>query len=121
MSQIDLDINRAVRSVLVKHWIDLGRLSVRSTDGKLYVRGALSRIAGVNEELTSAIVDAMFSEIKRIRNLRQVYPMLENWTNDSGSWNQVGGKVNQQGEQQTAPRATGIFDIKNKENTFTEL
>lgn len=121
MSQIDLDINRAVRTVLVKHWIDLGRLSVRSTDGKLYIRGALSRIAGINEELTSAIVDAMFSEIKRIRNLRQVYPLLENWTNDSGSWCQVGGKVQQQGEQQQAPRSPGVFEIKHKETTITEL
>jgi len=121
MSQADLDINRAVRSVLVKHWIDLGRLSVRSTDGKLYIRGALSRIAGVNEELTSSIVDAMFTEIKRIRNLRQVYPLLENWTNDSGSWSQVGGKAQQQSDRPTDTRATGIFEIKHKENTFTEL
>lgn len=114
MSQVDLDINRFVRSILVKHWIDLGRLSVRSTDGKLYIRGALRRISGVNEELTSPIVDAMFAEIKRIKNVRQIYPALENWTNDSGSWTELGGNIQHTGDQQTAQKAAAVYEIKQK-------
>jgi hypothetical protein len=35
MEMIDLDINRGVRRVLVKHWIDLGRISVRTTRGRV--------------------------------------------------------------------------------------
>jgi len=114
MSQVDLDINRCVRTVLVKHWIDLGRLSVRSNDGKLYIRGALQRIAGVNEELTSAIVDSMFAEMKRIRNVRQVYPALENWSNDTGSWTPIGGTKAPSGGQQLAPQSSERFEIKQK-------
>ncbi|MDD4869079.1 MAG: hypothetical protein PHR77_00865 [Kiritimatiellae bacterium] len=108
MSHADLDINRGIRTVLVKHWIDLGRLSVRSSDGKVWIRGALLRIAGVNEELSAPIVDAMFAEIKRIKNVRQVYPALENWNNDSGSWVPAGDKKS---EQQTVQRATTVYDI----------
>jgi hypothetical protein len=115
MSQADLDINRCVRTVLVKHWIDLGRLSVRSNDGKLYIRGSLQRIAGVNEELTSPIVDAMFADIKRIKNVRQVYPALENWSNDTGSWSPIGGAKSPQGGQQQAQKPAEVFEIKNKE------
>lgn len=114
MSQDDLDINRAIRSILVKHWIDLGRLSVRSTDGKVWVRGELHRISGVAETLTSAIVSALFEDIRRIRNIRQVYTALENWSTDSGSWQQV-GKPEKKMEQQTSTATKTVYDVENKE------
>jgi len=112
MSQVDLDINRGVRSILVKHWIDLGRLSVRSTDGKVYVRGALTRIGGVSEDLSSAIVENIFSEIKRIREVKQIYPSLENWTNDSGSWQQIGKPEKETQQGQTSQVAAKVYDIE---------
>jgi|GEM_PF-2678117 len=108
MSQADLDINRSVRSIFVKHWIDLGRLSVRSSDGKLWVRGELTRIAGVNEELTPQVVDTMFEEIKRNRNVKQAFFVLENWNNDSGAWHEVGKKKT---EQQFTPPASTVYEI----------
>jgi hypothetical protein len=111
MSQIDLDINRGVRTILVKHWIDLGRLSVRSSDGKVWIRGALLRIAGVNEELSAPIVEAMFAEIKRIKNVRQIYTALENWNNDSGSWVPTGTAQSKTMEQQTPQRTTTVYDV----------
>jgi len=114
MSQADLDINRAVRTVLVKHWIDLGRISVRSSDGKLWVRGSLSRIAGVNEELTPQIVEAMSDEMRRIRNIKQIYFSLENWNNDSGAWHEV-GKKRQQQQQQITPPVKTVYDIESEQ------
>jgi hypothetical protein len=116
MSQADLDINRGVRSILVKHWIDLGRLSVRNNDGKLYIRGALVRISGAGEDLTTPIVSAIFEEIGRIRDVRQVYPALENWSNDSGGWTPIGGAKTQQktGQQTDIRGGAGVFDIAGK-------
>ena len=115
MSQADLDINRGVRSILVRHWIDLGRLSVRSTDGKVYVRGALVRIGGITEELSSAVVEAIFTDIKKVREVRQVYPSLENWTNDSGSWQPVGKSEQKVEQQQTGQSAAKVYDIEKGE------
>ncbi len=51
MSQADLEINRDIRKVMVRHWIDLGKISFRSSNGRIWVRGSLQRIAGVREEL----------------------------------------------------------------------
>jgi len=84
--QDDLDINRGVRRVLVKHWIDLGRLSVRSTQGRVLIRGRLLRIQGVKVALTTPIVEAMFAEIQRLRAVRNVTAHLDNWIKDGGRW-----------------------------------
>lgn len=84
--QTDLEANRNVRRIFVRHWIDLGRLSIRTYQGKLSIRGSLQRIGGRDEELTTAIVEAMFAEIKRVPSVQRMTAELENWTNDAGRW-----------------------------------
>lgn len=87
--QSDLDINRRIRSVLVRHWVDLGKLSIRSSAGKVLIHGSLERIGGMKEELTVAIVEVIFADIKRIPTVRQVNAAIENWSNDTGRWHPV--------------------------------
>ncbi len=85
----DLAINRQIRRIMVKHWIDLGRLSVRSHDGSVLVRGHLQRVEGVGTELTNQIVESIFHETKRVPGAIRVKVYLENWANDSGGWRPV--------------------------------
>ena len=86
MSQADLELNRDVRKVFVRHWIDLGKISFRSSNGKISIRGALYRIAGVQEELTSTLVEGMFAEIRRLRGVANVQAEFENWVYLLGKW-----------------------------------
>jgi hypothetical protein len=86
MSQEDLEINRAVRRILVRHWLDLGRLSIRSSLGRVTVRGALERIEGVNEQLTGALVESVFNEIRRIPAARTLHAEISNWTCQGTKW-----------------------------------
>ena len=83
---IDLDINRGVRRIMIKHWVDLGRLSIRSMGGHVYLRGVLQRISGKMEELTAVLVDKIFYDVGRIPGVRSVRPHLDNWINDAGRW-----------------------------------
>ena len=76
--------------MLVRHWIDLGRLSVRTFQGKVFIQGSLERIGGVEEQLTPAIVDTMFAELKRNRNILRLKIDLNNWSNATGKWLPVG-------------------------------
>lgn len=84
--QSDLDVNRGVRRILVKHWIDLGRISVRSTQGNVFLRGRLLRLQGTKGDLTSPLVEAMFHDMERVPGVRGVTPNLENWIKDGGRW-----------------------------------
>jgi len=85
-NQSDLDTTRHVRRILVKHWIDLGRLSVRCDRGRILVRGLLQRIPGTQQELTTPLVDAIFYELGRIKGVSRVTPYLDNWSNEGGRW-----------------------------------
>ncbi len=85
----DLEINRAIRRILVKHWIDLGRISVHSMRGRVAIYGLLQRIEGRMEPLAGPVLDAMFRDIQRIPGVHAVRPHLDNWTNEGGRWRPI--------------------------------
>ena len=112
MSQEDLEINRAVRRILVRHWLDLGRLSVRSSLGRLTIRGAVDRIEGVREELTGALVDAIFNEIRRIPAVRNLHAEISNWVNQGGRWQPLGlSKQRDPSRRDAEAPQAGTFDV----------
>ncbi len=86
MSQADLELNREIRKVLIRHWIDLGRLSFRSVNGRVWIRGDLYRIAGVTESLTPTLVETIFSEIACLKGVNAMNIELNNWIQTQGKW-----------------------------------
>jgi hypothetical protein len=83
---VDLELSRAVRRIFVKHWVDLGRISVRCTSGRVHLFGTLQRVAGKQPDLQSNMVNAMFYELKRVKGVKTVNARLDNWILDSGKW-----------------------------------
>jgi hypothetical protein len=109
----DLDINRHIRKTFVKHWIDLGKLSIRTTKGKIAIHGYLDRIAGSQERLSSSVVDAMFDEIERINGVERLIIELSNWVNSEGRWQPIerGKKISPADSRTPEARQTS-YDIK---------
>jgi len=85
----DLDINRNLRKVFIRHWIDLGRVFFRSVNGAVTVRGALERIAGVSELLSPTIVETIFMELNRVPDVKRITASLDNWKQEAGVWQRV--------------------------------
>lgn len=105
--QTDLDINRAIRRLLVKHWIDLGRISVRTTGGSVSIFGLLQRVEGRAEPLTPPTVEGMMYEIRRIDSVKAVRAHLDNWINDGGRWRQH-ERASLQDQQEDAPTGPSV-------------
>ncbi|MFC1499305.1 hypothetical protein ACFLS1_12660 [Verrucomicrobiota bacterium] len=121
MRQDDLNVNREIRRVLVRHWIDLGRLSVRTISGNTYIHGSLIRIEGFKDDLTTPIVNAIFNEMKRIRNLSHMRIELDNWANNAGSWIPQDKKTESHKASRSKPQAsTYNIDKELKKNQREE-
>jgi hypothetical protein len=86
------EIYRAVRVVLVRHFIDIGRLAIQISPGRINLRGNLVRLPGVETKLTSETVTAIFAELERIRDIRRVEGDFENWRQGgfAGAWVPIG-------------------------------
>lgn len=74
-----MEIFRKIRVVLVRHMIDIGRLSIRISMNRVHLHGSLSRLPGVTTELTPAVVRTIFSELGMIRGIRRVDGDFDNW------------------------------------------
>jgi len=111
MAQTDLEINRNIRRVLVRHWVDLGRLRMSCANGRICIRGVLLKIPGQGSTaLAPANVDTIFQDLKRIQNVKWVSGELENWTDGTGSWLPVG---QQKGSQEAGndESSASSFDL----------
>ncbi|MDA1044858.1 MAG: hypothetical protein O3C57_06500 [Verrucomicrobia bacterium] len=109
----DLELTRTVRRMLVKHWIDLGRISVRCTSGRIHLFGRLQRIAGKVPELQNMTVDNMLYEMQRIPGVKGVNARLENWIHDSGHWRPFDRHDTKEAQGVSKPRES--IDIDNSE------
>lgn len=112
MSQADLEINRDIRKVLVRHWIDLGKLSFRSSNGRVWVRGSLQRIAGVQEELTPTLVEAIFGDAKKIRGVVTISTELENWVVTAGRWRSL---------DKSKAKAALVEEVREQQTTVQDI
>ena len=76
--KVDLDINCRVRRVLVRHWIDLGKISARTSRCVVTLSGSLLRLPHVAPNIDAATPGSIFEEIKRIPDVRRLQLNLDN-------------------------------------------
>ncbi len=108
------EINRKFRSILVRHWIDLGRLSTIVLTNAIHVRGTLQRLPGSPGKLTSPIVQSMFDEIGRIKGIRTVHADLDNWRRlgMGNMWEETGRTAKTAGRRSDSGDAGGRVDME---------
>lgn len=73
-----LEINRRIRSVLVSHFINLGKVSVNVYPRRVSLRGTLIKQGGAGT-LTVEEVTSMFQEIERLPGVKRVQTTFMNW------------------------------------------
>ena len=81
--KVDLDINCRVRRVLVRHWIDLGKMSARTTRAVVTLSGALMRLPHLNPEIDLATPGSILDEIRKIPDVRRLQINLDNWNGEA--------------------------------------
>ncbi|HVM59618.1 MAG TPA: hypothetical protein VMV72_02030 [Verrucomicrobiae bacterium] len=76
--KIDLDINCRVRRVLVRHWIDLGKVSLSTSDCVVSLGGSLTRLPHIAPDIDGATPASVLEEIKNIPDVRRLQLALDN-------------------------------------------
>lgn len=74
-----MEIYRNVRAILVRNYIDLGRLVIQISTGTVQLRGTLQRLMG-SSPLSPEVIQGMIQEIRRVRGVRRVITDFDNWT-----------------------------------------
>jgi len=95
MTVSDHEINRGVRGVLTRHWVDLSSTNFASRKGVVRLVGELRRMGSdPASSLESTNIVAIDAELRRIRGVQRVHLDVTNWRrNDDGDWEPVERQV----------------------------
>jgi hypothetical protein len=82
---------RQIRVILVRHLIDIGRLSIQMSASSVRLHGTLVRLPGVTSPLNPEMVGTIMSEIGRVEGVHRVVAEFDNWTqaHGMGAWRLV--------------------------------
>jgi hypothetical protein len=107
------EIYRHVRVVLVRHMIDIGRLSIQISAHHLRLHGSLCRLPGVNAALTQEIVQSIFSELGKIHGIRRADGEFDNWRQvDEAGTSWVPIETKKIISPASSASSVGVFNIK---------
>lgn len=80
------ELYRKVRSVFVRHWIDLGRLSVHLSGTGLHLHGHLMKLPSSGAELSAPAVQELMDELARLHRSIRLDAQFDNWQLSAGNW-----------------------------------
>lgn len=91
MSTSDHEINRKVRAVLSRHWIDPSSTSFASRKGVVRLMGELRRVGSAfGASLEATTLTVLDTELRKLPGVRLVHFDLVNWRRDEeGVWVQL--------------------------------
>jgi len=84
----DHEINRRIRAVLSRHWVDLASTNFASRKGIVRVTGDLKRVGPqAGRSLESTTLTVLDSEMRRLKGVQRVHFDLANWRRtEDGEW-----------------------------------
>jgi len=111
-----MKLYRDVRSVLVRHFVDLGRLSVQISMTGVYLHGSLLRLPGVTSALTPEVVRVIMAELSRVPGVQRVNADFDNWQQDRamGAWVEKKKEKRKEKEPAASPRepTPKVFEVE---------
>jgi hypothetical protein len=106
----DHEINRRIRAVLSRHWVDLASTNFASRKGIVRVTGDLKRVGPqAGRSLESTTLTVLDSEMRRLKGVQRVHFDVANWRRtEDGEWVRIDHQEHEaQGEAEDAPPAQG--------------
>ena len=73
MAADDFRINRGVKSVLIRHWVDTGKLKFRTSRGTVRFSGVLATTGGRASQHDYSLLEVIAAEVRTIPDVVKVY------------------------------------------------
>ena len=80
-------IRVSIRGILTGLWLDASQIRISYSAGAVRLTGTLQRIPGAGgSEVRPQLIDALASEIRRLKGVKRVYMDFTNWARAGGRW-----------------------------------
>ncbi len=80
-----LDITKAVRKVLVKNWLDLGKVRIQVAGKTVIIRGRLTKSRD-DDPVDGMFIEGLETALRGIKGVKLFRWNLNDWVHDRGQW-----------------------------------
>jgi hypothetical protein len=82
----NVDLTKAVRTVLIKNWVDVSKLRLQIAGGNVIIRGRVAKSRD-DEPVTGSFIEYLEQTIRSTKGVKNVRWIIEGWEFDRGKWN----------------------------------
>ncbi|MCU0724489.1 MAG: hypothetical protein MUE73_01670 [Planctomycetes bacterium] len=82
----DVDLTSAVRKILVKNWIDMGKVRLQVAGKTVILRGQVRKSGEGHDPVNGLFLEELERQIMAAKGVRFVRWILEDWKQDRGKW-----------------------------------
>jgi hypothetical protein len=82
---MSVDITKAVRQILIKSWLDLGKIRIQVAGKTVIIRGRLVKNRD-DDPVNGLFIEQIEQKIRGIKGLKQLRWTLDSWEFDRGEW-----------------------------------
>ncbi|MEN8150227.1 MAG: BON domain-containing protein [Planctomycetota bacterium] len=81
----NVDLTKAVRTILIKNWLDVGKVRLQVAGGNVIIRGRLARSRD-DQPVNGLFIEQLEQAIRGTKGVKNVRWILEGWEFDRGQW-----------------------------------
>ena len=82
----NVDLTKAIRTILIKNWLDVGKIRLQIAGGNVIIRGRLARSRD-DQPVNGLFIEQLEQAIRSTKGVKNLRWILEGWDFDRGKWN----------------------------------
>ncbi len=79
------DLTSAVRRVLVKNWLDMGKIRIQVAGSTVIIRGRIVK-SRADEPVSGMVIEDLDTQVRATKGVKNLRWALEDWAHDRGKW-----------------------------------
>ena len=81
----NVDLTKAVRTLLIKNWLDVGKIRLQVAGGNVLIRGRIAK-SRAEESVNGLFIEHLEQAIRAMKGVKNLRWILEDWEFDRGKW-----------------------------------
>jgi hypothetical protein len=83
---MSVDTTKSVRTILVKSWLDMGKVKIQVAGKTVIIRGRLVKGRSDDDPVNGLFIEQLEQKLMNIREVKFIRWALDDWKHERGQW-----------------------------------
>ena len=80
-----IDITKSIRQILVKNWLDMGKIRIQVAGKTVIIRGRLTKSRD-DDPVTGQYIEGLETALRGVKGVKNFRWNLDDWVHERGAW-----------------------------------